>query len=46
MRYPDELVQEEKTRMQNRPVEEFLTGEGPNFPKLMLVGETPEKTES
>ncbi|MDT2836165.1 uracil-DNA glycosylase [Enterococcus durans] len=45
MHYPDELVQEAKTRMQNRPVEGFVAGQGPLFPKLMLVGEAPGKTE-
>ena len=46
LHYPDELVQEAKTRMQNRPVEGFVAGQGPLFPKLMLVGEAPEKQKS
>lgn len=45
MNYPDELVQEAKNRMQNRPVEGFVAGQGPTFPRLMLVGEAPGKTE-
>lgn len=45
MEYPTELIQEASLRMNDRPVEGFVTGQGPLHPKLMLVGEAPGKTE-
>ena len=45
MEYPTELIQEASLRMNDRPVEGFVAGQGPLHPKLMLVGEAPGKTE-
>lgn len=45
MEYPKELIQEASLRMNGRPVEGFIAGQGPLHPKLMLVGEAPGKTE-
>ena len=45
MEYPTELIQEASLRMNGRPVEGFVAGQGPLHPKLMLVGEAPGKTE-
>ncbi len=43
MEYPTELIQEASLRMNGRPVEGFVAGQGPLHPKLMLVGEAPGK---
>ncbi len=43
MEYPKELIQEASLRMNGRPVEGFVAGQGPLHPKLMLVGEAPGK---
>jgi uracil-DNA glycosylase len=43
MEYPKELIQEASLRMNGRPVEGFIAGQGPLHPKLMLVGEAPRE---
>lgn len=45
MKYPDELVKEALRRMDGKPVEGFVAGQGPLHPELMLIGEAPGKTE-
>ncbi|MBO0430947.1 uracil-DNA glycosylase [Enterococcus sp. DIV0660C] len=45
MNYPTELIKEAKQRMNNRPVEGFVAGQGPLEPKIMFVGEAPGKNE-
>ena len=42
---PEELAEECKIRMGDRPVEGFVFGAGPKHPRLMLVGEAPGETE-
>ncbi|WP_017152500.1 uracil-DNA glycosylase [Bacillus bingmayongensis] len=45
MQYPDSLVKHVKERSANYALEGFLCGQGPEKPKLMLVGEAPGETE-
>ncbi|WP_243521365.1 uracil-DNA glycosylase [Bacillus pseudomycoides] len=45
MKYPDSLVEHVKGRSVNYALEGFLCGQGPEKPKLMLVGEAPGETE-
>lgn len=45
MNYPTTLVKEVKQRMNNRPVEGFVAGQGSLKPKIMFVGEAPGKNE-
>ncbi|MBJ8031330.1 uracil-DNA glycosylase [Bacillus cereus group sp. N21] len=45
MQYPDSLVLHVKKLSAPYPLEGFLCGQGPEKPKLMLVGEAPGETE-
>ncbi|GCF92858.1 uracil-DNA glycosylase [Enterococcus florum] len=45
MKYPDELVEAVKRRSAGMPLEGFVAGQGPNRPKLMLLGEAPGRNE-
>ncbi|WP_026591184.1 uracil-DNA glycosylase [Bacillus arachidis] len=45
MQYPASLVMHVKERSVNYAVEGFISGQGPEKPKLMLVGEAPGETE-
>ncbi|KMN46364.1 uracil-DNA glycosylase [Bacillus sp. LK2] len=43
--YPDHLVKQVKERSVSYQLEGFLSGQGPENPKLMIVGEAPGETE-
>ncbi|MED0962617.1 uracil-DNA glycosylase [Bacillus paramycoides] len=43
--YPDYLVKQVKERSVSYQLEGFLSGQGPENPKLMIVGEAPGETE-
>lgn len=45
MEYPDKLVQLVKERSVGMRLEGFVAGQGPQQPKLMLVGEAPGRNE-
>ncbi|KEK22736.1 uracil-DNA glycosylase [Bacillus gaemokensis] len=45
IKYPDSLVKHVKERSTSYSLEGFLSGQGPENPKLMLVGEAPGETE-
>jgi uracil-DNA glycosylase family 4 len=45
MNYPQQLEQTAKQRMLGFQVEGFLSGQGPDDARLMLIGEAPGKTE-
>ena len=45
MKYPELLVKQARERMSPYPVEGFIYGQGPQHPKMMLVGEAPGETE-
>ncbi|PGM65888.1 uracil-DNA glycosylase [Bacillus cereus] len=45
MIYPDYLVKQVKERSVSYQLEGFLSGQGPENPKLMIVGEAPGETE-
>ncbi|MDA1759740.1 uracil-DNA glycosylase [Bacillus cereus] len=45
MKYPDHLIKQVKERSASYPLEGFLSGQGPENPKFMLVGEAPGETE-
>ncbi|MDC2865916.1 uracil-DNA glycosylase [Bacillus sp. BP-3] len=45
MKYPEGLVEQARERMSPYPVEGFVYGQGPQNPKMMLVGEAPGETE-
>ncbi len=45
MEYPKELIQEASLRMNGRPVEGFIAGQGPLHPKLMLVEKPQENRD-
>ncbi|HDR7792598.1 TPA: uracil-DNA glycosylase [Bacillus luti] len=45
MEYPDHLIKQVKERSASYQLEGFLSGQGPENPKFMLVGEAPGETE-
>ncbi|MDR2994072.1 uracil-DNA glycosylase [Bacillus cereus] len=45
MEYPDHLIKQVKERSTSYQLEGFLSGQGPENPKFMLVGEAPGETE-
>ncbi len=45
MRLPEYLAELGRKRIEGFPVEGFVYGTGPKFPKIMLVGEAPGETE-
>lgn len=45
MRIPEELAELGKKQIEPYPVEGFVYGSGPEYPKLLLVGEAPGETE-
>ncbi|MGR6018143.1 uracil-DNA glycosylase family protein [Bacillus paranthracis] len=45
MKYPDHLVKQVKERSAPYQLEGFLSGQGPENPKFMLLGEAPGETE-
>ncbi|AGE77339.1 Uracil-DNA glycosylase superfamily [Bacillus thuringiensis serovar kurstaki str. HD73] len=45
MKYPDHLVKQVQERSAPYQLEGFLSGQGPENPKFMLLGEAPGETE-
>ncbi|WP_432353260.1 uracil-DNA glycosylase [Sporosarcina sp. A2] len=45
-RIPEFVAEIGKQRIEGFPVEGFVYGEGPRYPKLMLIGEAPGETEA
>ncbi len=45
MKYPDHLVKQVKERSAPYQLGRFLSGQGPENPKFMLLGEAPGETE-
>lgn len=45
MKYPNHLVKQVNERSTSYQLEGFISGQGPENPKFMLVGEAPGETE-